>query len=104
METLARAPVANNIRPANATTRERMFTFGLQALSLDCSAALTVPRHSICPKFGFGSSARKCIVNAQAGANKAQAGRNLAREGGHSGMVRRTSPGISRFPDVQLHI
>jgi len=24
--------------------------------------------------------------------------------GRHSGMVRRTRPGISRFPDVQLHI
>jgi hypothetical protein len=42
METLAcAAAVANNIRPAKATTKERMFTSGLLAVT---AAPLSIPR------------------------------------------------------------
>src|ERR1700687_3922102 len=46
METLAwAAPVANSIRPAKATRKERILTFGLQALT--AAPRLPVPPHNM---------------------------------------------------------
>src|SRR6267154_6867959 len=53
--TSARAALqANSARPAKATRKGRIFTFGLRALS--AAPRLSVPRHTLCLKYGFGSS------------------------------------------------
>src|SRR5258708_35965187 len=69
--TSARAALqANSARPAKATRKGRIFTFGLRALS--AAPRLSVPRHTLCLKYGFGSSGlRRPIVNGPGGANKA---------------------------------
>src|SRR5919201_5062139 len=57
MATLACAAdiAKKNVKPATATRKERIFTFRLRALS--AAPRLSVPRHELCPKSGFGSSA-----------------------------------------------
>src|SRR3981081_1092266 len=72
METLACAAlVANSIRPAKATTSDRMFTSGLLALT---AAPLSVPPHQYARNAALVPAACEPIVNVRQGANKAAAG------------------------------
>src|SRR6266436_5505135 len=71
METLAwAAPVANSIRPARATRKERIL---LWPPGLDCSAALRPPHSTPGRRLWFQRPVRP-IVNARRGANKAEEG------------------------------
>src|SRR5213592_3611269 len=64
------APVANSIRPARATKKERIL---LWPPGLDCSAALRPPHTMPGMRLWFQRPVR-AIVNVRRGANKAEAG------------------------------